>query len=324
LASEFCLALGDEWVKKADMPTARVGLSVCEVNGKIYAIGGLTPNGDSSAIEEYDPILDKWTKKANMPTPRFYCASAAINGKIYVMGGWTGLSTVEEYDPLSDSWKTKSPMPSTKICFPAHAINGTIYVLGGYANAQLAPSLSVYTYNPELDQWSKLDDIPQGYAMAESTSTSVEDNIYFFGGCNPTNIIPYDKVFVFNTQTLKWKMLEAQPVRRNLAVAENINDKIYLIGGEDPLQGWRGLSDVEEYNINTDIITKKLDMPDRRGYISGCVIGNQIYVIGGTTDWPGNSPNDYLSINEVYTPSQLSVNPQDKITSTWGSIKSVR
>jgi len=77
-------------------------------------------------------------------------------------------------------------------------------------------------------------------------------------------------------------------MRRDFAVAGNINDKIYIIGGEDPFQAWKGFSDVEEYGIATDTITKKTDMPNRRGYISGCVVNNQIYVLGGTTDWPGN------------------------------------
>ena len=30
----------DSWTKKADMPTARMGLAAAVVGGKIYAIGG--------------------------------------------------------------------------------------------------------------------------------------------------------------------------------------------------------------------------------------------------------------------------------------------
>jgi hypothetical protein len=56
--SSIVLAEPDRWTKKADMPTARCGLSTSVVNGKIYAIGG--SNGNAlSAVEEYDPVFDR-------------------------------------------------------------------------------------------------------------------------------------------------------------------------------------------------------------------------------------------------------------------------
>jgi RNA polymerase sigma factor (sigma-70 family) len=47
--------LTDNWVEKADMPTARYWMSSGEVNGKIYVIGGCTMNGTSPIMEDYDP-----------------------------------------------------------------------------------------------------------------------------------------------------------------------------------------------------------------------------------------------------------------------------
>jgi len=96
----------DTWTTKADMPTARTYISTCEVNGRIYAIGGLTTGaGDHlSPVEEYDPATDTWTRKADMPTARSGLITCAVNGKMYAIGGWadsnwTGISTVEEYEP---------------------------------------------------------------------------------------------------------------------------------------------------------------------------------------------------------------------------------
>ena len=57
------LADADTWTKKADMPTARAGLSTSVVSGKIYAIGG-----EGGTVEEYNPVTDTWTKKTRMPT----------------------------------------------------------------------------------------------------------------------------------------------------------------------------------------------------------------------------------------------------------------
>jgi hypothetical protein len=78
------------------------------VNGKIYAIGGLTEGlgNDLSPVEEYDPVTDTWTMTADMPTARSGLATSTVNGKVYAIGGWIGnyppasaISTVEEYTP---------------------------------------------------------------------------------------------------------------------------------------------------------------------------------------------------------------------------------
>lgn len=52
------------WTRKADMPTARYGLSTSVADGKIYAIGGVTDSDESSyvsTVEMYDPATDRWT-----------------------------------------------------------------------------------------------------------------------------------------------------------------------------------------------------------------------------------------------------------------------
>jgi N-acetylneuraminic acid mutarotase len=90
----------DTWVRKADMPTARLGLSTSVVNGKIHTIGGLR---GTHVVEEYDPSADTWTKKTDMPRPRMDFSTGVVNGKIYAIGGthtWpiVPVPTVEEYD----------------------------------------------------------------------------------------------------------------------------------------------------------------------------------------------------------------------------------
>ena len=99
------LAQGNGWTMKADMPTARFGLTTSVVDGKIYAIGGATaPEISVSSVEEYDPATDTWTMKTDMLTSRKALASSAVNGKLYAIGGnsvrafETCISTVEEYN----------------------------------------------------------------------------------------------------------------------------------------------------------------------------------------------------------------------------------
>jgi len=91
------------WTQKADMPTARWGLSTSVVDGRIYAFGGI---GSFKKVEEYDPATDTWTEKTDMPTGRVFLASSAVDRKIYVIGGensWGGGTLTKP----RWNWKTK-------------------------------------------------------------------------------------------------------------------------------------------------------------------------------------------------------------------------
>jgi N-acetylneuraminic acid mutarotase len=146
----------DTWTRKADMPTARFGLSTSVVNGRIYAIGGArTCHVPAfSIVEEYDPATDTWTRKAHMPTARLYFSTSAVDGMIYAIGGagqatWAPIWTVEEYDPATDTWTTKAHMPKGKIAFSASAVDGKIYAIGGSVIVYpWAPVPTVEEYDP--------------------------------------------------------------------------------------------------------------------------------------------------------------------------------
>ena len=103
----------DKWARKADMPTKRYAISVVAVNGRIYAVVGVSnqdPYRKASTVEIYDPNTDTWEKGINLPDERGDHVSAVVNGRIYAIGGvdtWPDpvnglpdsvLSTVEVFD----------------------------------------------------------------------------------------------------------------------------------------------------------------------------------------------------------------------------------
>jgi N-acetylneuraminic acid mutarotase len=101
-------AAENEWVSKADMPTARGYLHVATVDGKMYAIGGSGPIGTN---EEYDPQNDTWATKTPMPFPEQNFAVAAYQNKIYCIGGE---DKNQVYDPATDTWEIKADMPTAR------------------------------------------------------------------------------------------------------------------------------------------------------------------------------------------------------------------
>ena len=146
----------DTWTRKADMPTARGDLSTSVVDGKIYAIGGVTAyvhqqrQTNYPTVEVYDPATDTWTRKADMPTAREWPSTSVVDGKIYAIGGmvaWvSALSTVEIYDPVTDKWEAGLDMPTARRYLSTSAVNGKIYAIGGSTAANV-PLATVEEYD---------------------------------------------------------------------------------------------------------------------------------------------------------------------------------
>ncbi len=253
----------EKWTKKADMPTPRGMLSVCALNGKIYAIGGVSP-GTTSATEEYDPKTDKWTKKTDMPTPRSFLSVCALNGKIYAIGGidenLKTLPTVEEYDPVKNKWSKKANMLTPRAFFSAISFDNKIYCFGGLAMAGSKANgrnkdeiylSSVEEYDPITDKWTKKANMPTGRA---GLSTSVVNGfIYAMGGQIPSG----EKVFLterpislsviekYDPKTDKWTKISDMPTARYAITTAEVNGKIYVLGGsEDTI---KPSSKVEEF-----------------------------------------------------------------------------
>jgi N-acetylneuraminic acid mutarotase len=84
----------DKWQIIPPLPQALNYIMPAVVNGKIYVIGGQTPEssepdkaGFVNSVYEYDPAIGKWTARAPMPTMRGGGVAAVVDGKIYVAGG---------------------------------------------------------------------------------------------------------------------------------------------------------------------------------------------------------------------------------------------
>ena len=195
----------DTWERKANMPTARSGVSVSVVDGKIYAIGGETikkiayhkswtnETKELPTVEMYDPVTDTWTQKADMPTPR-KTKTCVVDGKIYAIGGsgfdltsnnhWQ-LATVEVYDPTTDAWAKAKSMNHTRYDAALSVVNGEIYAMGGtgwpliedQSNSYLS---SVEVFNPETNRWQERTEM---IAPKAGHAASVTDGkIYVTGG----------------------------------------------------------------------------------------------------------------------------------------------
>ena len=170
------------WTTRADMPTARLGLASCTVNGKIYAMGGYAAANAPglTTVEEYDPASDTWSSRSPMPTSRVLLASETVGGNIFAFGGLSIQDyndELEQYDPISDSWFIGAPLPTSRLGLTGSALSGKIYAIGGDGGILLQ---TVEEYGPQTNTWSAKSPMPR--AREQHTSSVVNGAIYVIGG----------------------------------------------------------------------------------------------------------------------------------------------
>lgn len=297
----------DSWIELKPMHTARIGLGVAVVDGKIYAIGGY--NGRILGTNEmYDPENDTWTAKASMPTPRTSFGIAVYQNKIYTIGGinatgdtssskYTGVNEV--YDPLTDKWETKEPMPTPRSSLDANVVDDKIYLIGGMkygAAVPFNPDQYAYenqVYDPANDVWSTKTPIPNGtYGYASAT---VDTKIHFMGFLG-------SDIQVYHSQAGTWTSGTPSPTEVFDAAAgvtsgELAPKRICLIGG------MYGVSNVaanvtQIYDTEIDAWASGASMLTPRWALGVAVVDDVLYAIGGKTE-EGNS---YSAANEAYLP----------------------
>jgi len=294
-------AVEDFWTTLEPMPTARAGIGVAVVDGKIYAIGGTYDS--LGETEEYDPATNTWTKKTSMPTPRMWVGIAVVENKIYAIGGDSGNWEVgiaptnvnEVYDPATDTWETLTPMPTPRMNLEANVVNGKIYVIGG---GQRAPNNNFNVnevYDPETDTWNTKTPIPMG---VECYASAVVDNkIYVMGGAVGVTLNQ-----IYDTETDTWSNGSPLPKGVDTAAAvatsgDYAPKRIYVIGGKQNLDA---VNFNQIYDPETDTWSTGTPMPTARYALGVAIINDVLYAIGGREGWVGAPVS---AANEQYTPA---------------------
>lgn len=293
------VAQANSWAEKASMPTARLGLAACAVNGKLYAIGGYARANGSGlrTVEEYDPTTDSWTEKASMPTGRRWLTASAVDGKCYAIGGHQGpaspgISTVEEYDPATDSWRSRADMPVARVAHAAAVVDGNIFIVGGgTAESNLISTLAVY--DTVTDSWTTRAEMPAVRGAFPAAST-VNGKVYVIGGSEGSRTIEE-----YDPATDSWTQKANMPTARYTLAATSVNGKIYAMGGKR-LPGETPLSRVEEYDPIENTWSGRANLPDVRWGLASSVVAGRIYAVGGSRIAP--PPHPGLATNEEYSP----------------------
>uniref|UniRef100_A0A8C2I3W9 Influenza virus NS1A binding protein a n=1 Tax=Cyprinus carpio TaxID=7962 RepID=A0A8C2I3W9_CYPCA len=95
------------WTSCAPLNIKRHQAAVCELDGKLFVVGGFDGSHALRCVEMYDPARNEWRMLGSMNSPRSNAGAAVLGDIIYAVGGFDGndfLNSVEAYSPKTDEW----------------------------------------------------------------------------------------------------------------------------------------------------------------------------------------------------------------------------
>jgi hypothetical protein len=245
---------------------------------------GVEPTSD-----DLDVILDEVKSYSASNIPKFsnfirmtlipgdvqYAGVTIADSVLYVMGGHatSSVKTNYAYNLANNSHTTMTGLKGNRSYINACYLNdGNIYIPGGYSTAA---QKTHYAYSVSSDYWSTMTSLPSeryGY-MAFSYNG---DTMYLVGGYNLSSILSY------NCTQNAWTTQSATlPMKLCHGTATLIDNKAYIIGGYNQSSDQRSCYC---YDLTTDTISIKADLPSIEEHVSSALLKGKIYVFGGGSD----------------------------------------
>ncbi|MDR0372417.1 MAG: hypothetical protein LBI79_02470 [Nitrososphaerota archaeon] len=197
------------------------------------------------------------------------------------------------------SWTAMKPMPTARGDFGVAVVAGKIYVMGGTNETSETLSI-VEEYNPSTNEWITKAPMPtprSGLALAVYNG-----KIYAIGGTVGNNVYVGNNE-MFDPVTNSWETKASMPTPRAGLCANAVNEGIYLIGGErySSVAPFRVETDVNEvYNPVADSWTTKSPLPNAIEGYGSAVVGDKIYLIGGSKRAASTGNSILVGDNQVY------------------------
>jgi len=182
------------WSYAAAMPATLTHRAVAVNGNEVWLIGGFsggTPKVAQAVVHIYNTSTNVWRRGPNLPFARASQGAARIGRKIHVVGGLlpdrqtdTNEHFVLDLDNVAAGWKVSTPMPQAKNHFGTAAVAGKLYAIGGQSGHDGAKVdfKTVFRYDPMLDKWESVADLPKPHGHFEPGTSVVDGKILIAGG----------------------------------------------------------------------------------------------------------------------------------------------
>jgi N-acetylneuraminic acid mutarotase len=298
------------------MPTPRTGVAVAALQNEIFVMGGLLADGSvSDKVEIYDPQTDTWRESAPLYQPRHHAAAVFFDDRIWVIGGFAGVGFDQPQDAVWATTPDGRRGAHGRLSVPRGSLaavgDGQPVAYGGAtrsAEGQLRSIGTIDIYDSSGDKWfestpSGMLQVPRDHLAAARVVVGCNDQCFdvtfVLGG--RSNL---DSAKILDTTEYcdyaRCTVVEPMPIARSdiAAVAfpdgNRLGARIYVLGGITS----GGTSDRNErYDPEKRHWRSMESMPTARHGLGAAVVGDTIYVIGGTDE-----SGAVTGANEAFTP----------------------
>ena len=185
-----------------DIPTRSVNSTAIGVDGKLYVIGGYTPDVNAAnSVQVFDPKTNRWSNGPPLPNYQpldHFHSAAVLGGKLHVVGGLLKNQGQPHWRLDGDRWTplAEPPVDTMWKHMVLVAAAGRLYLISPLADATSRNESNdidnIYTYIPQADQWESAGKVPKGFPIGLFAEAVVKDKIYVLGGVASNVVRVYD------------------------------------------------------------------------------------------------------------------------------------
>jgi N-acetylneuraminic acid mutarotase len=279
---------GEPWTTGPVMPGRRLEAAVAAHGTRLVVAGGFSTGAQEGlAITREVIVLDtfsgEWEPLPELPVAWTHGALAAVGATLYLLGGLEGPDFTPHgasfaLEQGADTWRSLPAMPAGQERGAAAVVGSPphIFLLGG-ATAGGALG-SVLDFNVSTEEWSRLPDLP--VARSHAAAMRLEDGaLIVAGGLADGTGIPLGDVYALPLGATAWQLREPMPSRRGGCAYGRVLGSLVCAGGE---AGASALRTALAYDASTNRWTSLPDLPLERAGAPGAVIGQRLYIPGGS------------------------------------------
>lgn len=211
---------------------------------------------------------------------------------LLILGGQTFMcDKIYQVDHKAKEIIPKADLPSPRKEFSASAIGCKVYVTGG-RGSENGVSKDVWVYDTVHEEWSKA--APMLIARFGHGSAELENCLYVVGGhTSLAGIFPASpsvslkQVEKYDPGDNKWTMVA--PMRDGVSNAAVVSAKLklFVFGGTSIHRDM--VSKVQCFDPSENRWTIKAECPQPWRYTAAAVLGSQIFIMGGDTEYTAAS-----------------------------------
>ncbi|GAB5418707.1 MAG: hypothetical protein Crog4KO_04640 [Crocinitomicaceae bacterium] len=186
----------------------------------------------------FDFNTEQWTEIASIPfgVRRQYAIAETYNSEGYVFGGFNDqgefMKDLWRYNPIQNSWYYLGQAPfEGRSGMQSFVIDDELFIVGGRTESSVAVN-EVWAYNFSTGTWSAKNNMPNEGIWRGFDAVYNGEGIVGMGS-DSTNT-KRGEVYFYNPTTDLWTempLLETDPM--NYPAASQIDDRVYVYGGED-------------------------------------------------------------------------------------------